>query len=121
MFINLSNHPSHLWSAEQMEAARKLGGDIVDVPFPAVPAMASEDDIACLAKEYADGIISQYDPKRDVLHVMGEMCLSFALVRLLQQAGFVCVASTSERMVQEGAPGHKEVFFHFIRFRRYGT
>lgn len=121
MFINLSNHPSPNWSAEQLEAARLYGGDLVDLPFPAVPAAASEEEVACLAKEYAHAIISQYEPKRDVLHVMGEMCFSFALVRLLQQAGFVCVASTTERTVREVEPGRKEVFFHFIRFRRYGS
>lgn len=120
MFINLSNHPSLNWSAEQLEVARHRGGDIVDIPFPTVLATADEKEVACLAKEYAYDIISHYDPKRDVLHVMGEMCFSFALVRLLQQAGFVCVASTSERVVREVEPGHKEVFFHFIRFRRYG-
>ena len=109
MFINLSNHSSSNWSAEQLEVARHRGGDIVDIPFPTVSATADVYDI-----------ISHYDPKRDVLHVMGEMCFSFALVRLLQQAGFVCVASTSERVVREEEPGRKEVFFHFIRFRRYG-
>jgi len=82
--------------------------------------MADEDDIVRLAKEYASDIISRYDSKRDVVHVMGEMCFSFALVRLLQQAGFICVASTSDRIVREEEPGHKEVFFKFIRFRQYG-
>ena len=120
MFINLSNHPSHTWSAEQLGAARHYGGDIVDIPFPSVSAMANEEIVACLAKEYVGDIVSRYDPKRDVFHVMGEMCSSFALVRLLQQAGFVCVASTSERIVQEEEPGHKEVFFNFVRFRQYG-
>ena len=120
MFINLSNHLSHTWSAEHLEVARHRGGDIVDIPFPTVSATADEEEVVCLAKEYAYDIISHYDPKRDVLHVMGEMCFSFALVRLLQQAGFVCVASTSERVVREVEPGRKEVFFHFIRFRRYG-
>lgn len=120
MFINLSNHPSLNWSAEQLKAARLYGGDIVDIPFPTVPATADEEEVACLAKEYAYDIISHYEPKRDVLHVMGEMCFSFTLVRLLQQAGFVCIASTSERVVREEEPGRKEVFFHFIRFRRYG-
>ncbi|MBP3519264.1 MAG: CRISPR-associated protein [Parabacteroides sp.] len=119
MFINLSNHLSQTWSTEQMEAARQYGGNVVDMPFPAVSAMADENDLAVLVKEYAHDIISHYDPHQDVFHVMGEMCFSFALVRLLQQAGFVCVASTSERLVQEREPGHKEVFFHFIRFRRY--
>lgn len=119
MFINLSNHPSSDWSEEQLEAARQYG-DVVDMPFPAVSAMADESDIAALVKEYANDIIPRYNARQDVFHVMGEMCFSFALIRLLQQAGFVCVASTSERIVREEEPGHKEVFFNFVRFRQYG-
>lgn len=119
MFINLSNHPSQDWSSEQLKVARQFGGDIVDIPFPSVPAVAGEDDITSLAKEYAADMVSRYEPRQDVFHVMGEMCFSFALIRLLQQAGFVCVASTSERIVREVKPGYKEVFFKFIRFRQY--
>lgn len=121
MFINLSNHPTSAWSAGQLDAARQYGDDIVDMPFPVVPATASESDIAYLVAEYASDIISKYDPLHDVFHVMGEMCFSFALICRLQQAGFVCVASTSERIVREEGSGHKEVFFNFIRFRRYGA
>lgn len=120
MFINLSNHPSSDWSEEQLNAAEQYGVDIVDMPFPVVTAIAGEEDISSLAKEYAEMMISRYDPRQDVFHVMGEMCFSFALIRLLQQAGFVCVASTSERIVREEEPGHKEVFFNFVRFRQYG-
>lgn len=119
MFINISNHPSSDWSEEQLDAARKYG-DVVDMPFPAVFAEEDETYISSLAKEYAEMMISRYDPRQDVFHVMGEMCFSFALIRLLQQAGFVCVASTSERIVREEEPGHKEVFFNFVRFRQYG-
>ena len=89
MFINLSNHPTSAWSAGQLDAARQYGDDIVDMPFPVVPATASESDIAALVAAYASDIISQYDPLHDVFHVMGEMCFSFALICRLQQAGFV--------------------------------
>ncbi|WP_337940470.1 CRISPR-associated protein [Parabacteroides sp.] len=120
MFINISNHPFCDWSENQLAAARQFG-EIVELPFPVVSASEGEDHIASLAKKYADEIISRYDSCHDVVHVMGEMCFSFALVKLLQQAGFVCVASTSDRVVKEVSPGHKEVFFKFIRFRQYGT
>lgn len=120
MFINFSNHPSFNWSEEQLEAAR-LYGEIVELPFPVIPAEAEERDVVSLTVKYAEDMIARYDSSRDVFHVMGEMCFSFALVRLLQDAGFVCVASTSERIVKETGPGHKEVFFKFVRFRRYGN
>ncbi|WP_455623657.1 CRISPR-associated protein [Parabacteroides sp.] len=119
MFINLSNHPSSNWSEKQLAAAH-LHGDIVDCPFPDIPAAEGEAYVSSLSVKYAHEIIERYDPSEDVVHIMGEMCFSFALIRLLQEAGFVCVASTSERIVKEDYPGHKEVFFNFIRFRQYG-
>ena len=30
-----------------------------------------------------------------------------------------CLASTTERIVKETEPGHKEVAFEYVRFRRY--
>ena len=33
MFLNLSNHPSANWSQEQTEAAMRLYGEIVDLPW----------------------------------------------------------------------------------------
>jgi len=36
MFINVSNHPSSKWNKDQLEAARTLGGEVMDVQFPAV-------------------------------------------------------------------------------------
>ena len=70
--------------------------------------------------DYVEMINSQYDPAQDVFHVMGEMCFSYALVNRLQKMGFICLASTSERIVKEMEPGRKEVFFKFVRFREYG-
>ncbi len=119
MFINLSNHPSTNWSEKQLADARQYG-DIVEYPFPDIPATEGEGYVASLSMEYAHEIIERYDPSEDVVHIMGEMCFSFALVRLLRKSGFVCVASTSERIVKEDRTGHKEVFFNFIRFRQYG-
>lgn len=118
MFINLSNHPSGLWEQEQVNMACRYG-TIVDLPFPAVPAEKDEAYVVSLARQYARSIIERYCPETDVVHVMGEMCFSFALVRQLREAGFTCVASTSERKVEDKGNGHKEVYFNFVRFRRY--
>ncbi len=41
-FINLTNHPSTKWGADQLAAAKKYG-NIVDIPFPAVDPEASSD------------------------------------------------------------------------------
>lgn len=118
MFINLSNHPSGLWEQKQMNMAHRYG-TIVDLPFPAIPAEEDEAYIVSLAERYARMIIDRYRPGIDVVHVMGEMCFSFALVCQLHKAGFTCVASTSERKVKDKGNGHKEAYFSFVRFRRY--
>lgn len=74
MFINFSNHPSVRWSAEQTAAAIEFG-DIVDVPFPDVPAGADTAAVSALADEYCARIL---DLRADVVLVQGEMSLSFA-------------------------------------------
>ena len=78
MFINFSNHPSVRWSAEQTAAAIEFG-DIVDVPFPDVPAGADTAAVSALADEYCARIL---DLRADVVLVQGEMSLSFAVAGL---------------------------------------
>ena len=59
-------------------------------------------------------------PAREVtIHIMGEMTFTFRLVEKLKAAGIRCVASTSERVVQELSDGKKVVQFSFVRFREY--
>lgn len=118
MLINLSNHPSASWSPQQLAAA-KVYGEIVDLPFPAVDPEADEAEIAALGDEYLFKIKQLAQGKNVVVHLMGEMTLSFCLVRLLQDVGITCVASTSERMVEEEHNGKKEVYFLFKQFRAY--
>lgn len=72
MFINFSNHPSARWSAEQTAAAIEFG-DIVDVPFPDVPAGADTAAVSGLADEYCARILSL---RADAVLVQGEMSLS---------------------------------------------
>ena len=118
MFINLSNHPSANWSEKQLAEAQKYG-EIIDMSFPVVSPTEDEAYIASLVTNYLKNILSYYHPVRDVFHIMGEMCFSFSLIKKLQERGFTCLASTSERIVTETIPGYKEVYFKFIRFRKY--
>jgi len=37
MFFNITNHPHDKWGERQRSEARRLGGEIVDIPFPNVP------------------------------------------------------------------------------------
>ena len=130
MLINLSNHPTAMWLPEQTEAAHRVYGEVLDLPFPAVPADADEADIQTIAQEYLNKvqvIAQEYQskvqaitpPAEAVVHIMGEMTLTYALVCLLKQAGYTCVASTSVREVYEEEPGKKTAVFRFVRFRKY--
>lgn len=130
MLINLSNHPTTMWLPEQTEAAHRTYGEVFDLPFPTVPADADEADIQTIAQEYlkkVQTIAQEYlnkvqtfsPPAEAVVHIMGEMTLTYALVCLLKQAGYTCVASTSVREVYEEEPGKKTAVFRFVRFRKY--
>ena len=48
MFINFSNHPYALWSAEQQAAAQRYG-TVVDLAFPAIDPAADEAALDSLA------------------------------------------------------------------------
>ena len=119
MFINLSNHPSANWSAEQRNTAELLYGEIFDLPFPVVDPAGDEEYISSLADEYCRKILDLSDGMPVTVHLMGEMTLTFALIQRLQAVGILCVASTTERVTNETPDGHKESFFKFIQFRKY--
>lgn len=118
LFINLSNHPSELWSKEQIEAAQEYG-DIVDLPFPDVSPNAGKDEIEALVKEYLCKVMELSQGKTTTVHLMGEMTLTFAMVKRLQAMGIRCIASTSDRLISMESDGTKRVKFDFVRFRDY--
>jgi hypothetical protein len=119
MLINLSNHPSTDWPDEQKTAAIEQFGEIWDLPFPSVNPKGDEEYIKSLVNEYLvkiDDMICNIASTN--IHVMGEMTFSFAMVTALQQKGFSCVSSTTERIVKE-ENGVKTSEFKFVRFRNY--
>ena len=118
MFINLSNHPSARWSAEQTEAARAFG-DIVDLPFPVVDPQADEADVAAVADAYTQKVIDLTDGVPATVHLMGEMSLTFALISRLKTLGYRCLESTTMRETVESPDGVKTSVFRFVRFRNY--
>lgn len=118
MLINLSNHPYSKWDEKQKAAAEKFG-ETVDLPFPAIDTNGDENYINNLADEYLQKIKKMGEGKELTVHLMGEMTFTFALVKRLQAHGIICVASTSERIVDESVPGHKDVIFRFTKFRKY--
>lgn len=119
IFINLSNHPSTLWSQEQLQAANKFGA-CIDIPFPMVAPDASKEQVASLAEEYFNKIKEVSKGIKEItVHLMGEMTFVYSLLRLLHKAGIRTVASTTERQTKDLGNGQKESQFRFVQFRDY--
>lgn len=117
LFLNLSNHPSSAWSNEQLEAARQYG-EVEDMEFPAIGPDAGENAIEAQAEQYEKRIMTLAKDKRLTVHIMGEMTFTFCLVERLKRKGIDCVASTTNRQVEE-RDGQKVSTFKFVRFRSY--
>lgn len=118
-FINFTNHASKSWGEAQRVAARQYGDEIIDIPFPNVPAAATEADVAQLAQEYVEKI--KKETPSTVL-CQGEFTLSYQIIRLLLQSGIPVVAACSERTVSEIREGEKVIKrteYDFVRFRKY--
>lgn len=118
MFINFSNHPSAQWPQAQTTAALAYG-EIIDIPFPAVPSDATTDDICNMADEFT-GLIMQHNP--DAVMCQGEFTLAFAIVSQLISRGITVLAACSERKVVEVTENgitKKNAYFEFKRFREY--
>jgi hypothetical protein len=116
--INLSNHPSAGWSAEQTSAAAKYGS-IIDVPFPTIDENADTENICNLADEYMQKIQSYGSSKNVTIHIMGEQTFLYSMLHRLQSAGYCCIASTTRRISEELPDGSRKVTFTFAKFREY--
>lgn len=121
MFINLTNHPSAFWDEKQMSAAREQYGDIVDMPFPKIPPHWDGEQVRQTAVKYfrqIQAILPDPQPA-DAVHLMGEQVFCFKLLRLLIDAGYTVVASTTLRNDKVLPNGNIEKIFDFVRFRKY--
>lgn len=118
MFINFTNHPSALWSEAQIRTAEQYG-EILDIPFPSVPAEAGEREIERMAEKYAEQLTAT---KPNAVLCQGEMTLTYAVVKKLTERNITVLAACSERCIEEqkiGDSTKKTVVFNFIRFRKY--
>jgi plasmid stabilization system protein ParE len=116
MLLNLSNHPLSSWSPKQKQEAEKQFGHIEDMPFPNIDPNSTIEAIEELAREMLPNILAQR-PK--AVHLMGELTFSYCLVRLLQEHGIHCIASTTTRQSKELPDGQKLSQFEFVQFRPY--
>lgn len=121
MLINLSNHPSDNWPQEQKKKAIELYQKIVDIPFPEVDPNGEEKYIENLSSEYLNKILEIKNSTSEtvVVHLMGELTFSFALLVKLKANGVRCVASTTQRVVMDEGNGRVTKLFRFVRFREY--
>ena len=117
LFINLSNHPSADWPEAQRLAATDYG-DITDLSFPDISPEAGSEAIEAIASEYVEKVREMAAGAEATVHVMGEMNFTYSLVSQLKAFGIRCLASTTERYVEE-KDGAKTSYFKFVRFREY--
>ena len=124
MLINFTNHPSDKWSEKQLNTAKEIYGTILDYKFPEVPPEADEKEIKRMAEKYFTMIAAAFDscanePYPQAVHIQGEFTLVYRLVSLLRSSGITCVASTTQRIVEEHPDGSRIYNFEFVRFREY--
>ena len=119
MLLNVSNHPSSLWSSEQLAAAKEYG-DIRDYPFPNVPPYWDEQHVEKLAEWMLSDIL-MLNP--EAVLCQGEMTLTYLLVKRLTAAGIRVLCACTERSTQENPLSdgtmQKTTRFSFVRFREY--
>lgn len=132
MFINVSNHPSAHWGADQYQAAAQ-NGQVVDLSFPVVEPTADRKEICALAQDYYDQVcaLAQGDsagnhgnsPQDTTVMVSGEFTFTYHLVTLLLQGGYRVVSACSRReSVETTEPDGsvvKTARFTFVQFREY--
>ena len=118
MLINFSNHPTSEWQQTQIDAANRLYGGVIDIPFPDVDPIAPLPAVESLADSCMRNLMPLIQDN-DVVHIMGEMTLTYILVNRLKQSGIKCVASCSERACYPLGDNEIAKTFIFKQFRSY--
>ena len=116
MLINCSNHNNDRWSPDQIQAAIQLyGAPIVYLPFPSIHHTEDTSIVVKKAEEFGDSIqqIPCPEGQDKVVLVMGEMCFTFNLVRVLKSRRIRVVHACSDRY---NTTANR---FVFARFRDY--
>lgn len=119
LLINLSNHPLEKWSEAQVAAAKLQFVELVDLPHPNIPPEWELEEVDALAQEYAQKCFALANGSAFSAHIMGELTFCLCVIQHLQLQNIVCIASTTDRIVEEEANGIKRSTFQFVRFRPY--
>ena len=118
MFINFSNHSLSTWTERQIKAAKEYG-ELEEIVFPNINPQFTTEQVQMLATDYVAKILTHYPTENLTIHVMGELTFCFSVVQQLKEKGVRCVASTTERVVEETADNKKVTQFSFVQFREY--
>lgn len=89
----------------------------MDIHFPNIePSFTSS-----MVNNLADGTIETIKALGEdvVVHIMGEMTFTYAVVSRLKAINIKCVASTTERNTVITPDGKKISEFKFVQFREY--
>ncbi len=116
MLINLSNHPSSVWQANQLDAAQSRFGKVVDLPFPVIDPLLPSSELDRLVEDF-EIQIRKLNPL--AVHLMGEFVFCYRLGNRLKAIGILVVASTTQRQVIYAPDGEKTSVFTFVQFRTY--
>ncbi len=119
MLLNLSHHSHTTWPERQRQIATQRFGAIEDMPFPLIPPDWKTADVIAKADEMVTDILGKYGAQDLTVHVMGEMTLIVSLILRLQRRHVPCVASTTERIVEQVSLTERKVIFEFVKFREY--
>lgn len=118
-FINHTNHFARYWSSKQRMAAERYG-EIVDVPFPSIPASAKTAEVTELALQTGRELL-RLEPA--AVLCQGEYTYTYALTMFLQAHGIPVLTACSERIVNESVNEDgstvRQSIFQFVMFRTY--
>ena len=121
--FNFTNHSVNKWNVKQANAARALGGNLIDV---AIPTEVNPELEMAQVKELVDKIFEEIDLqkvpfKERIALVQTEYSVFWELTHRLQTMGFrLFVATTKRVFVEKPGPNGgaiKTVEFNFVRFR----
>ena len=119
IFLNHTNHPSDKWSSEQIAAA-EIFGEIIDLPFPAIPPEFEKEEVA---KKVAENLKKILSLEPVAVLCQGEFNYTFAMVSELKKNKIPVFAATSERIVstviQDDGSSKSVSTFRFVKFRNY--
>lgn len=129
MLYNVSNHDHTKWSEKQLNAAKEKWGDVISIPFPQVDPTWTAFEVQNVADELVASIVGNHKFTElsglynNAFLVQGEMSMTFALIRSLQNKCFDVYCATSERKSIETLDTEgrtvKTSVFDFVQFREY--